>query len=135
MAFFPRTHCGIPSYVERKYKSYIAEWRKKRGLTQAQVLDRLREMAGDPKPNDKALNIPTTGASLSRIETGIQNFNMATLAALAEILEVDEPGWLLTRNPFKAGEVVDLSDFRLNAEEAKRAREVLRAMFPDATTA
>lgn len=116
--------------MKRRYPSYIAEWRKKRGLTQAELLQRLVEMAGDPKPNDKALNIPTTGASLSRIETGVQNFNMATLAAIADALSVDEPGWLLDRNPFKGAEVVDFTA-KLNERDAKRAMDVLRAMFPD----
>jgi transcriptional regulator with XRE-family HTH domain len=114
--------------MERKYPSYIKEWRKYRGLTQQQVLDRLAILAGDPKPNDEALQIPTTGASLSRIENGKQNFNMAALAALAKVLDVEEPGWLLDRNPLKEGKVVSFFE-KLDEKEAAQAVAVLEAMF------
>lgn len=114
--------------MDRKYHSYIKEWRKHRGLTQQQLLDRLELLAGDPKPNDETLSIPSTGASLSRIENGKQNFNMATLHAIAKALDVDEPGWLLDRNPLKAGKVVSFLD-RLNEVEQEQATAVLEAMF------
>ena len=108
--------------------------RGRRGLTQDQLLARLIELAGEPKPNERDLSIPTTGASLSRIETGKQNFNMATLTAIAQALDVDEPGWLLDRNPLKRGEVVDFTA-KLDERDQKRALDVLRAMFPDAEQA
>lgn len=114
--------------MERKYPSYIREWRKFRGFTQEQVLGRLAEIAGDPQPNEEALAIPLTGASLSRIENGKQNFSMATLTAIAKALDVEEPGWLLSRNPFKAGEVVSFFD-RLDEKQSERAVAVLEAMF------
>jgi transcriptional regulator with XRE-family HTH domain len=117
--------------MERKYPSYIKEWRKHRGLTQERVLGRLAELAGEPQPNDIALAIPLTGASLSRIENGKQNFSMATLHALAKALDVEEPGWLLTRNPLKAGEVVSLFD-HLDEEQTRQAAAVIRAMFATA---
>lgn len=114
--------------MERKYPSYIKEWRKFRHLTQEQLVGRLIEIAGDPQPNDEALAIPLTGASLSRIENGKQNFSMATLAAIAKALDVAEPGWLLDRNPLKAGEVVSLLD-RLSEDQTRQATDVLKAMF------
>ena len=117
--------------MERKYQSYIKEWRKHRGYTQEQLLGRLVELAGDPKPNDEALAIPLTCASLSRIENGKQNFSMATLAAIAKALDVDEPGWLLDRNPLKAGEVVSLFD-RMSDADRERATAVIKAMFASA---
>lgn len=114
-----------------KYPSYIREWRKKADLTQKQVVSRLAEKAGHQPAEDPALRIPTTEASLSRIENGEQNFNAATLVALAEVLGADEYGWLLTRNPLKAGEVVSLQSYveQLDAEQAARAAAVLEAMF------
>lgn len=117
----------------RKRKNYILQWRKKAGYTQKEVIDRLRELAsGDQSEPD--LRIPTTEASLSRIENGTQNFAIDTLEALAEVLGADEAGWLLDRNPLKEGEVVDLLlDRPLDQEEAELARQVLRQMFGDRT--
>lgn len=115
----------------RKHKSYIKEWREHRGYTQEQLLGRLAELAGDPQPNDEALVIPRSGASLSRIENGHQNFKIALLEALAEALDVEESGWLLDRNPLKAGEIVEFSEFleRLDEKQRARALAVLQAMF------
>lgn len=114
--------------MERKHKSYIKEWRIFRGYTQKQLLGRLSELVGEMPSDDPSLNVPTTEASLSRIENGKQNFSMATLEALARALEVAEPGWLLSRNPTKAGEVVSFLD-ALSDAERERAAAVLRAMF------
>lgn len=115
----------------RKHKSYIREWRQKKGYTQKQVVEQLAERAGDTPAEDPTLRIPRTEASLSRIESGKQNFTMATLEALAEVLEADEPGWLLDRNPLKAGEVISMIE-RLTDDQAAQAAAVLRAMFASA---
>lgn len=128
-AFLPCLPCGILPDMERKHKNYVKQWRQEKGLTQKQLLSRLVELAGDQLPDDPSLRIPTTEASLSRIENGKQNFSIATLEALADALDVDEPGWLLSRNPAKDGEVVFLSDYKLDAEQTKQARAVLDAMF------
>jgi transcriptional regulator with XRE-family HTH domain len=114
--------------MARKHKNYIREWRKHRGYTQKEVIDRLRELAGGEQ-SDPELRIPTTEASLSRIENGTQNFSMATLEALAHVLGADEAGWLLDRNPLMDGEVVDLWGFKLGREDAELARQVLGKMF------
>lgn len=128
VAFFRDTLCGILSYMERKpHKNYIREWRLDRGLTQKKLLERLAELAGDNPPDDPALKIPTTEASLSRIETGKQNFSIATLEALAEALDCPQPGWLLDRRP-RSGEVVSLFD-RMSDSQAEQATSVLKAMF------
>lgn len=127
-AFFGIGTCAIRSYMARKHKNYIREWRKKAGYTQKEVIDRLRELAGGDQP-DPELRIPTTEASLSRIENGSQNFSMATLEALAVVLDADEAGWLLDRNPLLEGEVVDLLGFRLAKDDAELARQVLVKMF------
>lgn len=110
-----------------KYPNRVKEWRKHRGLTQKRLLARLIELNAGATPDDPELRIPTTEASLSRIESGKQNFNMATLQALAHALEVDEPGWLLDRRPVSA-DVVDLVQ-RLNTDDQQRAWMVLEAMF------
>jgi transcriptional regulator with XRE-family HTH domain len=114
--------------MARKHKSYIREWRQHRRYTQKDVIDRLRELAGGDQI-DPTLRIPQTEASLSRIESGTQNFSMATLEALAIVLDVDETGDLLKVNPLKEGEVVDMGGFKLSKEDAKLAREVLQRMF------
>lgn len=129
VAFFRADARGILAYMERRYSNYIREWRKKSGLSQRELVSRLIELGGERPPDDPELRIPTTEASLSRIENGKQNFNMATLHALADALGADEPGWLLTRNPLKEGEVVPLFD-HLTPEQIERARAVLSAMFP-----
>jgi len=114
--------------MERKYKNYIKEWRKAHHLTQKELVNRLIERSGGDVPDDPELRIPTTEASLSRIENGKQNFNMATLRAIADALEIEEPGWLLDRMPGPAAEVYDLVA-RLTERQREQAKAVLEAMF------
>lgn len=132
VAFFAAVGRGTPYYMERKHSNYIKEWRRKRDMTQKQLLSRLAELAGDYPADDPALRVPTTEASLSRIENGKQNFTMGTLEALAAALDVEVPGWLLSRNPLKAGEVVSLDDYRLDPEQMLQAKAVLDALFGEA---
>lgn len=115
-------------HMERKRRIYIREWRKLRGLTQRQLLARIIELAGEGTPDDPDLRVPQTEASLSRIENGKQNFTMATLEVLADALEVEEPGWLLDRNPLKDGKVISIVE-RLNDEQRAKAVEMLELMF------
>lgn len=129
MVFFGAGPHAIVYCMGRKHKNHIKEWRKKAGLSQKQVIERLIVLVGDQQPDDPALRVPTTEASLSRIENGKQNFTMATLEALADVLGAEVPGWLLTRNPLKAGEVVSLDDYKLDTEQAIQAKAVLDAMF------
>lgn len=78
---------------------YLREWRKKKGLTQEQVVGRLA-IHEDP-------NMPSTNASLSRLENGKQPYSQRVLEALADIYECD--AWeLIGRDPTKAGLVVDM---------------------------
>lgn len=114
--------------MARKHKNYIREWRKAAGYTQKEVIDRLRELAGGDQA-DPELRIPTTEASLSRIETGSQNVSVATLEALAVVLGADNAGDLLNKNPLMEGEVIDLWGFKLGKEDAELARQVLGKMF------
>jgi transcriptional regulator with XRE-family HTH domain len=114
--------------MDRKYKNYIKQWRLKRGYTQKVLANRMAMLVGDHPPEDAALKIPTTEASLSRIESGRQNFHMATLEALAECLEVDDPGHLISRNPLKEGRVISMVE-RLNEAQAAQVEAVIIAMF------
>ena len=79
-------------------KHYLKEWRRKRGFTQEQVVNRLVAL-DDP-------NLPSTAASLSRLENGKQPYSERVLEALAFIYST-EPEHLIGRNPFKEGDVFD----------------------------
>lgn len=111
--------------MARNFPSYIRAWRQHRGLTQEQLVERLAEIAGDA---GEAAGIPLTAVSISRIENGKQNFSMTALHAIARALEVEEPGWLLDRDPAKEGQVISLLD-RLDDRERAQAAAVLEAMF------
>jgi transcriptional regulator with XRE-family HTH domain len=114
--------------MEGKYPNYVKDWRRHKGLSQKELVARLIELAGEGTPDDPELRIPTTEASLSRIENAKQNFNMATLQALAKALDVDEPGWLLDRKPGPGAQVIYLWD-HLSIGDQEKARAVLEAMF------
>lgn len=68
---------------------YFKEWRKHRGYTQDQVVDRLAEL-DDP-------NLPATGASLSRLENGKQPYSQriveALILAVSSILDRPSRTW------------------------------------------
>lgn len=107
-----------------RQRTYLKEWRKLRGLTQDQVLDRLSVFEDE--------NIPRTAASLSRIENGKQIYTQRILEALADVYEVEEPGWLLSRNPLKEGEVIDMFS-SLNDRDRERARDIIEALVKNAS--
>lgn len=103
---------------------YLKEWRKHAGLTQRQVVDRL-ELFEDS-------SLPTTEASLSRIETGKQPWAQPIVEALAHVYGVSVED-LMTRDIFqekarreaieKGDKVVDFADFKYLGE-TDRARLV-----------
>lgn len=108
----------ILSYMERK-ATYIRAWRKERHLSLDDVVGRLAVMG-----------VETTGASLSRIERGLQPYNQDMLEAIAAALDVPA-SYLIERNPeLPPAKVYDLLQ-HLNAAEAEQADKVLRAMFGD----
>ena len=130
-AFFPDPEGAILRYVARKRTNWIAHWRKFKGLNQPQLVERLIEYA-ERNPD---VDVPRTGASLSRIENGEQNFKRNLLYAVAEILSADgdpvTPGDLLSRNPFAGtAQIISMVD-RLDDEQRQRAVEVLNAIFGD----
>lgn len=74
-----------------KPKHFIRQWRKHRHLTQEQLAERIEATAG----------------AISQLENGIINYTQPTLEALAFAL-MCEPGDLLSNDPTKQGDVVDL---------------------------
>jgi transcriptional regulator with XRE-family HTH domain len=71
--------------------------------------------------------LPRTEVSLSRVETGQQIYTERLLMALAEVYQV-EPWELLTRNPFKDGQIFDLLP-RLNEKQMERATALIEALL------
>lgn len=94
-------------------------------MTQREVVDKLAAIKAREGTNEK---FPTTEASLSRIEKGEQNFNMALLRALAEVLGADEPGHLLTVNPFAGTLSVIHALEKLNPIQQEAAMKIIEAM-------
>lgn len=100
-------------------RTYIRDWRKKRGHTLDEMVGRL-----------EALGVKITGASLSRIERGQQPYSQDILEAIADSLDVTV-AQLVEHDPkIEKSEVIDFLQ-RLGEREAKQAETVLRAMFAD----
>lgn len=98
---------------------YIRAWRKKKGFSLDDMVGRL-----------DALGVPITGASLSRIERGLQPYNQDLLEPIAEALGVTV-AQLIEHNPdIPQSQVIDFVQ-RLSDREAAQAEDVLRAMFGD----
>lgn len=102
--------------MERK-ATYIRAWREKEGYTLAQMVGRL-----------DALGVTITEASLSRIERGKQPYSQDILEAIAAALG-KRVSQLIEDDPAVGkGEVIDFMA-RLCEQDAKKARDVLYAMF------
>lgn len=99
-------------------KHYLKEWRKHRKLTQEDVMDRL-EIFDDPA-------LPTTAATLSRIENGRQGYSERILEALSEVYDTPA-GQLISRNPLKEGEVIDFMQ-KLTEREQIKLRTIWEAI-------
>lgn len=102
--------------MDRK-TTYVRQWRKAKGLSLDDMVGRLQ-----------ALGVETTGASLSRIERGLQPYSQDIMEALAESLGVEV--WQLHKdNPdIPTAPVADFVQ-KLTEAEAAQAEAVLRAMF------
>lgn len=109
--------------------SYLLEWRQKKGMTLAEVCARLDYMAGEHPEYRKRL--PTTGASLSRVEQGLQPWSQPILEALAEIYSADKTGDLIDMNPLKERKVVDFVA-RLTEREQQQVMALAKAMLENA---
>lgn len=97
--------------------TYIRAWREKRGHTLDDMVGRL-----------DAIGVKATGASLSRIERGIQPYSQDILEAIAQALNVTVAD-LIENNPdVPEAEIIDF--FRhLDAREIRQAESVIKAMF------
>lgn len=96
--------------VANRRRHYVREWRKFRGLTQERLAERT----------------PYTTGAISQLETGRTRYTQDMLEALAVALQC-EPGDLLSRNPLKDGEVVDLFA-GMSDEQRQAAVRVIKAM-------
>lgn len=108
-----------------KHRSFIRHWRTYKNMKQREVIERLSEIKAASGSRE---SFPTTEASLSRVESGDQNFNMALVAALAEVFEVDDPRDLLTVNPFKGTLSVMRALDELSDVQQDAALRVIQAM-------
>ena len=97
--------------------TYIRAWREKKGHTLDDMVGRM-----------EVLGVKITGASLSRIERGIQPYNQDLLEAIAEALGVTV-AQLVEHNPNLPGAVVVDFVQRLDEKQAEQAGAVLKAMF------
>lgn len=97
-------------------KHYIRQWRKKRGLTQAQLADRM-----ESEPGVRLLS----HATVSNIEAGKQSPTLEQLEAFAAALDVTV-SMLLENNPTKDGEIVDLLS-RIDDANRPRIIAILKA--------
>jgi transcriptional regulator with XRE-family HTH domain len=91
-------------------RHYIREWRKFRGLNQEQLAGRIEAAV----------------STVSQLENGKQGYSQPMLEALAVALDCD-PADLLSVNPFKEGEVVDLMKL-INDRNRDQAIRVLKAL-------
>lgn len=97
-------------------RTYIREWRQKRGLSLRQLADRLEtEPGGDPA---------ISHASIGRIETGKQPYSQPILEAISKALDVPV-SLLIEMNPQKEGEVIDIVR-HLDSSKFQQAVDYLR---------
>lgn len=107
-------------------RTYIREWREKRGLSLRRLAERLETSPGG--------DLLVSHASISRIEKGQQPYSQPILEAIASALGV--PTWMLLEvNPEKDGHVVDIT-LRLNkapTQLQEQAISILDALLKSAT--
>lgn len=107
--------------IQTPYRpTFIRHWRKHRNLTLSQLVLRLDELAS---------NLKITGASLSRIERGLQPYSQATLEAIADALGCD-PADLLVRDPTQDQMIWSLWD-KLSQAQRRQAVRLIQAISED----
>jgi len=108
-------------------RTYIKEWREKRGLSLRRLAERLEETPGG--------ELLISHASIGRIEKGQQPYSQPILEAIAAALGV--PAYMLLEvNPDKDGDVIDIT-LRLNkapAELRNQAINIINALLQSART-
>lgn len=100
----------VPKPKRDRTKHFFKEWRDYRGLTQDQAISRLG----------------WSQSKISRIEAGATPYNQDDLEMAAEAYSCSVTD-LLTVNPFKEGEVVDLMRM-INDRNRDQAIRVLKAL-------
>jgi transcriptional regulator with XRE-family HTH domain len=103
-------------------RTYIKEWRNKRGLSLRRLAERLEQTPGG--------DLMLSHASIGRIEAGKQPYSQSTLEAIADALGVTA-AMLLEVNPEKDGDVIDIT-LRLNKappELRKQAIDIIQALL------
>ena len=107
-------------------RTYIKEWREKRGLSLRRLAERLEQTPGG--------DLLISHASIGRIEKGKQPYSQPILEAIAAALGV--PAWMLLEvNPEKDGDVIDIT-LRLNkapTELRDQAISILNALLQSST--
>lgn len=107
-------------------RTYIEQWRKKRGLSLRRLAERLEDSPGG--------DLMLSHTSIGRIEKGQQPYSQPTLEAIAAALGV--PAWMLLEvNPDKDGDVIDIT-LRLNKappELRDQAISILNALLQSST--
>jgi transcriptional regulator with XRE-family HTH domain len=98
-------------------RTYIRAWREKRGYTLEDMIGRL-----------DVLGLKITGASLSRIERGIQPYSQDILEAIAGALNLSVADLVENDPNVPEAEVIDFMR-HLDDRELKQAESVLKAMF------
>lgn len=114
--------------VEAQYRrTYIKEWREKRGLSLRRLAERLEESPGG--------DLMLSHTSIGRIEKGQQPYTQSTLEAIAAALGV--PAYMLLEvNPEKDGDVIDIT-LRLNKappELRDQAVSIINALLQTAAS-
>lgn len=106
-------------------RTYIKQWREKRGLSLRRLAERLESSPGG--------DLLISHTSIGRIEKGKQPYSQPILEAIAGALAV--PAWMLLEvNPEKDGDVIDIT-LRLGkapAEVRQHAISILEAFLKTA---
>lgn len=103
-----------PHPKPKQTRHYIKEWRKHRGLSQERLAERIEKTHG----------------AISQLETGVTDYTQGMLESLAQALNV-EPGDLLTVDPNKEGQIVDLLALLRKAtpEQQRQALAVVETLL------
>lgn len=107
---------GMADPKRKPRRVFIREWRKYHNLTLQNVVDRLEAMYG----------LKTTTATLSRTETGLQEYTQHLLEALADALQC-EPADLIMRPP-QAEQDIRLVWSQLSPENQRKALEIIKLL-------
>lgn len=111
-----RQHGHMADPKKKLRKTFIREWRKFHNLTLQKMVDRLETMYG----------LETTSATLSRTETGHQEYTQQLLEALADALQC-EPADLLMRPP-GAEQDIRLVWSQLSPENQRKALDIIKVL-------